>query len=67
MEVHVFGAGAILEVTGGEEGIVMVPFTRSVVPEVDLTSGRVVIDPPPGLLEPASPEAMGEAGDGEEE
>ena len=66
-EVHDFGAGAILEVTGGEEGIVMVPFTRSVVPEVDLTSGRVVIDPPPGLLEPASPEAMGEAGDGEEE
>ncbi len=64
-EVHDFGAGAILEVSGGEEGVVMVPFTRAVVPEVDLTNGRVVIDPPPGLLEPAPPEAMGEAGDGE--
>jgi len=66
-EVHDFGAGAILEVTGGEAGIVMVPFTRAVVPEVDLSSGRVVINPPPGLLEPAPPEAIGEAGDGEKE
>ena len=66
-EVHDFGAGAILEVTGGEAGIVMVPFTRAVVPEVDLSSGRVVITPPPGLLEPAPPEAIGEAGDGEKE
>jgi len=63
-EVHDFGAGAILEVTGGEAGIVMVPFTRAVVPEVDLAAGRVVIDPPPGLLEPPEPEGSGE---GEEE
>jgi len=63
-EVHDFGAGAILEVTGGEAGLVMVPFTRAVVPEVDLVGGRVVIDPPLGLLEPAKPEATDE---GEEE
>jgi 16S rRNA processing protein RimM len=57
-EVHDFGAGAILEVTGGDLGVVMVPFTRAAVPTVDTKGGRVVIDPPPGLLEPAEPEAM---------
>jgi 16S rRNA processing protein RimM len=31
----------------------MVPFTRRAVPEVDVAGGRVTIDPPPGLLEPA--------------
>jgi 16S rRNA processing protein RimM len=30
---------------------VLVPFVRSIVPEVDLPGGRVVVDPPPGLLE----------------
>ena len=64
-EVHDFGAGAILEVTGTDHGIVMVPFTKAVVPEVDLTQGRVVIDPPPGVLEPAPPEAAGGDGEGE--
>ncbi|NQU55990.1 MAG: 16S rRNA processing protein RimM [Rhodospirillales bacterium] len=64
-EVHDFGAGAILEVTGGELGVVMVPFSRATVPIVDVAGGRVVIDPPLGLLEPAPPEAKGEDG-GEE-
>lgn len=59
-EVHDFGAGAMLEVTGGDFGIVMVPFSRTAVPQVDIKGGRVVIDPPPGLLEPAEPEAMSE-------
>ena len=35
---------------GGEA---LVPFVRAIVPEVDLSSGVVVIDPPPGLLDPA--------------
>ncbi|MCP5366184.1 MAG: ribosome maturation factor RimM [Hyphomicrobiales bacterium] len=56
-----FGAGAVLEVAGGGpgsviRGTVMVPFTRAVVPVVDIAGGRVVVDPPPGLLEPAAPE-----------
>jgi len=29
----------------------MVPFTRAVVPEVDVAGGRLVIDPPAGLLD----------------
>ena len=35
---------------GGEA---LVPFVKAIVPEVDLRAGVVVIDPPPGLLEPA--------------
>jgi 16S rRNA processing protein RimM len=37
--------------SGGEGGDeVMVPFVAALVPEVDVAAGRVVIDPPPGLL-----------------
>ena len=45
------GAGELLEVTlkgGGEP--VLVPFTRAIVPNVDLAAGRIVIDPPEGLF-----------------
>jgi 16S rRNA processing protein RimM len=35
---------------GGEA---LVPFVKAIVPEVDLQAGVVVIDPPPGLLDPA--------------
>jgi 16S rRNA processing protein RimM len=33
------------------EGEALVPFVRAVVPVVDVAGGRVVLDPPPGLLE----------------
>ena len=33
----------------GEE--ILVPFVRAIVPEVDLERGRLVVDPPDGLLE----------------
>ena len=49
--VHDFGAGPLLELAGGPAAGAMVPFTRAIVREVDLARGRVVIDPPPGLLE----------------
>jgi len=32
---------------------VLVPFVSAIVPEVDVQAGRLVIDPPPGLLDPA--------------
>src|SRR5215470_5358257 len=35
----------------GEHGEVLVPFVAAIVPEVDVAAGRLVIDPPPGLLE----------------
>lgn len=54
--VHDFGAGTVLEVAGPEGKGVLLPFTRAVVPRVDLKEGRLVVVPPPGLLEPAAPE-----------
>jgi len=35
----------------------LVPFVAAIVPEVDLATGRLVIDPPPGLLELAAGES----------
>ena len=46
-----FGAGDVLDVVDPEGRSLLVPFTRAVVPVVDLENGRIVIDPPPGLLE----------------
>jgi 16S rRNA processing protein RimM len=34
--------------TGGDAYL---PFVEAIVPEVDVARGRVVVDPPPGLLE----------------
>ncbi|MGH3838085.1 MAG: PRC-barrel domain-containing protein, partial [Pseudonocardiaceae bacterium] len=34
-----------------DRGEVLVPFVRAIVPEVDLAGGRVVLDPPAGLLD----------------
>lgn len=31
---------------------ILVPFVTAIVPEVDLDAGTLVIDPPPGLLDP---------------
>ncbi|WP_114966329.1 ribosome maturation factor RimM [Alkalilacustris brevis] len=46
------GAGDLLEVHGiGLKGPVLVPFTREIVPTVDLKAGRIVADPPEGLFE----------------
>ena len=48
----VHGAGGeLLAVArpGGDEALV--PFVAAIVPEVDLAGGRVVLDPPEGLLE----------------
>jgi 16S rRNA processing protein RimM len=36
---------------GAGRGEILVPFVAAIVPEVDIAAGRLVIDPPPGLLE----------------
>jgi len=51
--VHDFGAGDVLEIAREAGAPVLVPFTRAAVPVVDLAGGRVVIDPPDGLLDPS--------------
>lgn len=45
------GASDLLELDRGP-GVasVLVPFTRAVVPTVDLAAGRLIIDPPEGLM-----------------
>jgi 16S rRNA processing protein RimM len=50
--VHDFGAGDTLEIERAAAPPAMVPFTRAIVPIVDLDAGRLVVDPPPGLLDP---------------
>jgi len=47
---HDFGAGSVMEVSGGSRGSMMLPFTDAVVPEIDVTGGKVTVDPPVGLL-----------------
>ena len=42
--------------TASAVGERLVPFVTAIVPEVDIASGVVVIDPPPGLLGPAHAE-----------
>ena len=45
--VHNHGAGDILEVNDpGRKSALLLPFTRAIVPTVDLTAGRIVADPP---------------------
>lgn len=46
-----FGAGDLIEYVGADGKPGMLPFTEAAVPEVDVTGGRIVVDPPEGLLE----------------
>jgi 16S rRNA processing protein RimM len=49
--VHNFGAGDLLELRpAGANDTVMLPFTTTTVPLVDIAGGRIVIDPPHGLF-----------------
>ena len=41
---------------GGKAGEYLVPFVKAIVPEIDIGAGILVIDPPPGLLDPAQAE-----------
>ena len=52
--VHNHGGGDLLELRQkGRTGTALVPFTQAIVPTVDIASGRIVIDPPEGLLDDA--------------
>ncbi len=44
------GASDLLEVAR-PGGVVLIPFTRAIVPTVDLGAGRIIADPPEGLFE----------------
>ena len=51
--VHDHGAGPVLEIERDGAPSVLVPFSRTAVPDVDLAAGSLVIAPLPGLLAPA--------------
>lgn len=45
------GAGDILEIRGaGLKSALLLPFTREVVPTVDLAAGRIIVDPPGEII-----------------
>jgi 16S rRNA processing protein RimM len=44
--IHNFGAGDIIEIAPPHGATMLLPFTNAVVPTVDLTGGRVVIELP---------------------
>jgi 16S rRNA processing protein RimM len=49
---HDFGGGLTMEVSGGEasRSSVMLPFTDDAVPEIDIEGGKILVDPPAGVL-----------------
>jgi 16S rRNA processing protein RimM len=51
--VHDYGAGASLELARDDGGSLLVPFTASCVPEVDLAAGRLRVAPPDEIDVPA--------------
>jgi len=55
-EVLHLPAQDVLAVRRDDGRDVLVPFVTEIVPEVDLDEGRVVIDPPPGLIDPEGPD-----------
>ena len=45
----------VVDGTGARAGAeILVPFVAAIVPEVDVAAGKLVIDPPAGLLDPES-------------
>lgn len=50
LAIHDFGAGEMLEI--GLEGgkVAMMPFTREAVPQILVAEGRIIADPPDGVM-----------------
>ena len=55
LAVHDFGAGEVLEIGENSATSVMLPFTDAVVPVVDLSARKLVVEPPPGFLDAPKP------------
>jgi len=60
-EVAHLPAQDLLVVRRAEGGEALVPFVGEIVPEIDLAAQRIVVDPPPGLLDetPGPPASAG--------
>lgn len=58
-----YGANDLLEIRlAGDRRTVLLPFTKAVVPVVDVAGGRVVVAPPEGALEAVKPADDGKEG-----
>jgi 16S rRNA processing protein RimM len=64
--VENYGAGDFLEVAGADGKAVLLAFTKSVVPLVDLAGGRLVIEPPAEIVVGPQGDAGGEADEPQE-
>jgi 16S rRNA processing protein RimM len=54
--VHDFGAGDLLEIAPPRGPTTLVPFTKGVVPVVDIAGGRIVVVPPAEAEDEAEPQ-----------
>ena len=59
--VYDFGAGDVIEIGRDGRPPLDLPFTRQVVPVVDVAGGRLVVAPPEGLLETPEDETEAQA------
>jgi 16S rRNA processing protein RimM len=57
LSVQDYGAGVMLEVGESSRLATLVPFTRDIVPSIDLDSGYLTIEPPAGLFSAADDDA----------
>jgi 16S rRNA processing protein RimM len=46
LALHDFGAGDMIEIELVDGSVIVLAFTRIVVPEIDLAAGHIVVDPP---------------------
>ncbi len=67
LAVHDFGAGDVLELRQPIGGTIFLPFTRAVVPVVDIAGGRLVVDPPAEVEVKPTPGSGSAGQDGEDE
>ena len=61
--VHNFGASDLLEIERDGGPNVLVPFTESSVPEIDIEGGKLVLVPPEGLFEDVGRPSEDEGGE----
>jgi 16S rRNA processing protein RimM len=52
--VQNYGAGDLIEIAPPRGNTILIPFTHAAVPEIDVAGRRLVVVPPPGLIEEAS-------------
>jgi 16S rRNA processing protein RimM len=60
--VHDFGAGDVLDIALVAKGSLMVPFTKAMVPEVDMPGRRLVVIPPVYVADEGSEDSGGRDG-----